>query len=155
VGYEEVLKMILTIRTTTGRENVVIDSLMSRIKNRSLPIKSVFHPEDLRGYIFIEGENEDIEAVVKGIPHIRGLINKQVTMDHVERFIVSEKSEIKFEIQDIVEIIGGPFKGEKGKITRVDETKNEITVEFLEAAIPIPVTISMNVARMYEKKKKE
>lgn len=147
--------MILTIRTTTGRENVVIDSLISRVKNRSLPIKSVFHPEDLRGYIFIEGESEDIEAAVKSIPHIRGLINKKVSMEQIERFIISEKSDIKFELGDVVEIIGGPFKGEKGKITRVDDTKSEITVEFLEAAIPIPVTISINVARMYEKKKKE
>ena len=145
--------MIATIRTTTGRENVVIDSIQSRIKNSSIPIKSVFHPEDLRGYIFIEGEVNDIEACIKGIPHIRGLINKDVNLQQLERFLIATKEEIKLETGDIVEIIGGPFKGEKSKITRVDETKNEVTVEFLEAAIPIPVTISVNTVRLYEKKK--
>lgn len=145
--------MIATIRTTTGRENVVIDSVQSRIKNNNIPIKSVFHPEDLRGYIFIEGEVNDIESCIKGIPHIRGLINKDVNLQQLERFLVSTKEEIKLGVGDIVEIIGGPFKGENGKITRADETKNEITVEFLEAAIPIPVTISINTVRLYEKKK--
>jgi len=145
--------MIATIRTTTGRENVVIDSIQSRIKNSAIPIKSVFHPEDLRGYIFIEGEVNDIEACIKGIPHIRGLINKDVNLEQMERFLIATKEEIKLETGDIVEIIGGPFKGEKSKITRVDDTKNEVTVEFLEAAIPIPVTISVNTVRLYEKKK--
>lgn len=144
--------MMLTIRTTTGRENAVIESVTSRVKKENIGIKSLFHPEDLRGYVFIEGEAEDVEAAIKGIPHIRGLINKEVKMGDIERFLVPEKSEIKLEVGDIVEIIGSPFKGEKAKITRVDETKGEITVEFLESAIPIPVTISMNSVRLEKKK---
>jgi transcriptional antiterminator NusG len=147
--------MIATVRTTTGRENIVLESIAMRVKKHNIPIKSLLHPEDLRGYIFVEGESEDIETAIRGIPHVRGLINKDVPMDQIEKFIIAEKREIKFEVGDIVEIVGGPFKGENGKITRVDETKNEVTVEFLEAAIPIPVTISMNSVRMYEKKKKE
>ncbi|MBI4174357.1 MAG: transcription elongation factor Spt5 [Candidatus Aenigmarchaeota archaeon] len=145
--------MIATIRTTTGRENVVIDSLTTKIQNEHLQIKSLFHPEELRGYIFIEGEPEEIEMTVKSVPHVRGFINKDVPMSQLERFLVAEKSEVKFSVGDVVEIIGSPFKGERAKISRVDETKNEITVEFLEAAIPIPVTISVNSVRMYEKKK--
>lgn len=147
--------MIATIRTTTGRENVVIESILSRIKTRNIPIKSIFHPEELRGYVFIEGEVNDIEASIKGIPHIRGLINKNVPYEQLERFLIAEKSEIKIEVGDVVEIIGGPFKGEKGNVTRMDDIKNEVTVEFLEAAIPIPVTISMNSVRIHEKKKKD
>ena len=144
---------MLTIRTTTGRENVVIDSHSTKVKNRGLPIKSIMHPEDLRGYIFIEGEQEEVENLIKNVPHIRGLINKNVKIEDVERFMIAEKSEVKFEVEDLVEIVGSPFKGELAKITRVDETKNEITVELLEAAIPIPVTISVNSVRMHEKKK--
>ncbi len=147
--------MIATIRTTTGRENVVIESIVSKIKTRNIPIKSIFHPEDLRGYVFIEGEPENIETVIKGVPHVRGLINKDVPIEQLERFLIAEKREIKVELGDIVEIIGGPFKGEKGRAVRIDETKNEVTVEFLEAAIPIPVTISVNSVRIHEKKKKE
>ena len=145
--------MLATIRTTTGRENVVIDSLVNRVGSQKIPIKSIFHPEDLRGYVFVEGEVDDIENAIKNIPHIRGFINKDVPFTQVERFLVQAKSEIKFEVGDIVEIIGSPFKGEHAKITHVDEQKGEVTVEFLEAAIPIPVKISVNSIRMHEKKK--
>ena len=147
--------MITTIRTTTGRENVVIESIISRVKTRNIPVKSMFHPEELRGYVFIEGDINDIEASVKGIPHVRGIINKDISMSQLERFLVPEKREVNAESGDIVEIIGGPFKGEKAKITRVNDMKSEVTVEFLEAAIPIPVTISVNSVRIHEKKKKE
>jgi len=148
-----VIRIIATIRTTTGRENVVIDSLTTKIHNENIPIQSLFHPEELRGYIFIEGGPEEIETTVKSVPHVRGFINKDVPMSQLERFLIAEKSEVKFNVGDVVEIIGSPFKGERAKISRVDETKGEITVEFLEAAIPIPVTISVNSVRMYEKKK--
>ncbi len=147
--------MILTVRTTTGRENVIIESLIIRVNKSAIPIKSIFHPADLRGYIFIEGESEDVDACIKGVQYVRGLIDKDVGIDQLEKFLIAEKSEIKFEVGDVVEIISGPFKGECGKITRIDDTKSEITVEFLEAAIPIPVTISMNVVRTFEKKHSE
>lgn len=145
--------MIETIRTTTGRENIVMDSIALKVKGHNISIKSVFHPEELRGYVFIEGEHDDIEACIKGIQHVHGLINKNVEMNHIERFLIAEKSEIKFDVGDTVEILGSPFKGEKAKITRVSEGKNEITVELLEAAIPIPVTISINSVRLHEKKR--
>jgi len=147
--------MIATVRITTGRENVVIDNIVFRTTTQKIPIKSIFRPEELKGYIFVEGEANDIEAAVKGIPHVRGLINKDVPAKDLEKFLIPEKREIKVESGDIVEIISSPFKGELAKITRVDETKNEITVEFLEAAIQIPVTISMNSVRLHEKAKKE
>src|SRR3989338_9618494 len=111
--------MILTVRTTTGRENAVIDSLSARVKKGAL-IKSAFHPEDLSGYIFVEGEQEGVEAAIKGLPHVRGIINKNVPIEQLEKFLIAEKSEIKIESGDIVEIVGGPFRGEKGRVTRVD-----------------------------------
>ena len=55
---------------------------------------------------------------------------------------------VVFNEDDVVEIIGGPFKGEKGKIQRIDSVKDEVTVELLEASIPIPVTISTELVRL-------
>ena len=56
---------------------------------------------------------------------------------------------------DIVEVVGGPFKNEKGKITRVDESREEVTIELLEAAIPIPITVGMASIRVLEKAEDE
>ncbi|HLD83271.1 MAG TPA: transcription elongation factor Spt5 [archaeon] len=145
--------MILTVRTTTGRENVVMESLASRIKATGIPVKAMFRPEEIRGYVFVEGEMNDIETAAKNVPHVRGIISKDIPMAQIERFLVAEKQEIKVGIGDVIEIVGGPFKGERGRVTRIDDTKQEVTVEFLEAAIPIPVTVPVNSVSIYSKKK--
>ena len=135
--------MIATIRTTSGREHSVLETVSAKISRNAIPVKSLLYTEEIRGYIFIEGEINDIEVATKGIPHVRGLISKPVPVIQLERFMIPEKMEMEVRLGDIVEIIGSPFKGERGKVTRIDDTKNEVTVEFLEAAIPIPVTILM------------
>ncbi len=146
--------LIVTIRTTNGRESAVIDNIMVRVKKDAMPIKSLIHPAELHGYIFVEGETTAEEETIKGLPHVRGIINKPVELTSLERFRATEKAEIDIGIGDIVEVVGGPsFKGEKGKVTRLDKTKNEITIEFLEAPIPIPVTLPLTVVRIDEKKR--
>jgi len=56
-------------------------------------------------------------------------------------------------VGDIIEVLSGPFRGEKGKIVRINEAKKELTIELLEAVVPIPLTLSINVVRLIEKKK--
>jgi transcriptional antiterminator NusG len=146
--------MISTIRTTVGRENAVIETLASKIKNMALPIKSIFHPGELKGYIFLEGEEEAINEVIKGVPHVKGIIRKEVTMLDIKKFLEVKKIEIKINRGDVVEVTGGPFKNEKGKVTRVDEAKSELTIEFLDAAVPIPITIPIESARLIESAEK-
>ena len=41
-------------------------------------------------------------------------------------------------------VIGSTFKGEKAKVLRVDKQKEEVIVELLEAAVPIPITLKMD-----------
>ena len=146
--------MIITIRTTVGRENAVIETLTNRIKNIGLGIKSIFHPGELKGYIFIEGEEEVINGLIKGVPHVKGIIRKEVSMADIKKFLEVKKIEIKINRGDVVEVTGGPFKNEKGKVTRVDEAKGELTIEFLEAAVPIPITIPIESARLIESAEK-
>ncbi len=147
--------MIATLRTTTGRENVVVESLSSKIKSKGINVLSLFHPAELSGYIFIEGKRGEIEKAIKGVPHVRGLLKQKVKIEKIEPYLIPEKREISVEVGDIVSVISGPFKNEKGKVTRHDDQKKEVTLELLEAAIPIPVTISVNSVRLSEKKNKE
>ncbi len=148
--------MILAIRTTSGREKAVVSSIIARVKTRKIPIKAIIQSDQLRGYIFIEADDSDaIEQAVRGIRHVRGIVAKEVTLNDIERFIIPEKEVVKIEIGDIVEVISGPFKGEKAKVTRVDDLKGELTVELLDVAIPIPITIPSTAVRIHEKAKKE
>jgi transcription termination/antitermination protein NusG len=144
--------MIYTLRTTGGREDIVMDMINSRVKAEALDVKAVIHPTELKGYIFIEGNTAHIHKALKGVMHTKGLIEKPVSIKDIEHFMESKSaSEIKAEEGDIVEIMGGPFKGEKGKIKRFDKTKNEVTIELLEASIPIPVTIATEFIKVMKK----
>lgn len=145
-----VFKMILTIRTTVGRENAVIETLISKVKSGTLDIKSIFHPDELKGYIFIEGDEEAIDKIIKGVPHLKGVIRKTVKLDDIKKFFEVKKLEIKINRGDVIEVTGGPFKNEKGKVTRIDEAKEEVTLELLDAAIPIPITVSIDSVRLLE-----
>ncbi len=145
--------MITPIRVVIGREKMVLTYIEKEIKLRNLDIKSILFLEDLKGYIFLEGEEDDINRAIYGAPHVKGIISKKVTIGEIKRYLVKEKLAIELNVGDIIEILSGPFKGEKGKIARINEAKKELTIELLEAVVPIPLTLSINVVRLVEKKK--
>jgi transcriptional antiterminator NusG len=147
--------MIYTIRTTSGREDIVIDILTMRLKSEGYNIKAIFHPAEIKGYVFVEGSSGDIHKAIHGMMHVRGVIEKPVKLSEIQQFLEVKKDRIKIDTGDIVEIIGGPFKGERGKIQRIDKVKDEATIELLEASIPIPVTISTEFVKVVKKQKKE
>ncbi len=139
--------MILTARTTRGREKTAIKELNTKIKSKNLDINAVFHPEDLKGYIFIEGSEKAIEELSSEVRHLRGIINDEVDVEQIEKYLSEEEEEIKLEVGDKVEVIGGPFKGEEAKINRIDDTNREVTIELLDAAVPIPTTVDVDTVR--------
>lgn len=143
--------MIYTVKTVVGRENIVLDTIATKAKVEHLNIQTILHPEEIKGYVFVEGDIKDVEKAVQMVPHIRGLIKKPVEMSQIQRFLEPKTVEIELTNGDIVEIIGGPFKGEKGRVTRYDKTKREVTIELLEVTVPIPVTVSVEFVKILEK----
>lgn len=145
---------IYAIRTTSGREDMVIDIIATKVRNDGLEIKTIFHPAEIKGYVFAEGSSGAVHKAVSGLMHIRGVIDKPVPIDDIKHFLETERRDrIHVEEGSIVEIIGGPFKGEKGKITRVDSVKDEVTIELLDASIPIPVTIATEFIKILKRVK--
>lgn len=131
---------IFAIKTTIGQEKVVIDFMMkSAIKDA---VKALLVPETLRGYIFVETQEPQlVNNELLKIPHVRGRLVGQVKITELEEFLIAKKSTEGVAIGDIVEIIGGPFKGEKAKITRVDTVKDEVILELFESTHPIPIKV--------------
>ncbi|HDD71600.1 MAG TPA: transcription elongation factor Spt5 [Candidatus Aenigmarchaeota archaeon] len=141
--------MIYTIRTTIGRENMVMLELQTLAKTRGFEIKAMIHPEKLKGYVMVEGKESDIREAIKEIRHVKGMIGKPVEIDKIKEFLEAGEKELEVHKGDIVEIVGGPFKRERGIVTRVG--KGEVTVELLEAAVSIPVTVKIESIRIVEK----
>ena len=143
--------MIYPVKTVVGRESIVADSMASKANSEKLNIYSIVRPEEIRGYIFVEGDVRDIERSLQMVPHIRGIIKKPVDIEQIRRFLQPRKVEIDLNVKDVIEVIGGPFKGERGKVTRYDKTKREITIELLDVAIPIPITVSVEFVKLLER----
>ncbi len=144
---------IFIYRVTAGQERVVMEMMAKRVKAESMGIWSIVHFEDLRGYMVVEAEDA-LSARSAGlkIPHIKGVLDKPTSISELEALLASSKPvSARVNKNDIVELISGPFKGERAKVIRIDENKDELTVELTEVAVPIPVTIKSNTIRLYQK----
>lgn len=136
---------IYAVKTTASREEQVMDFIESNVKKKKLLVFSVTSTPGMRGYIFIEAASEnDAKQSFFGVPYAKGLLPKPLRYEEIEPMLEQVKTQINIQEKDIVEIISGPFKKEKAKVKRIDEQKEEVVVELLEAAIPIPVTVKMD-----------
>ena len=145
--------MIYVYRVTAGQEKVVLDMLMKKIKKESLRIYSIAHFEDLKGYLIVEGEDEvSVRQAGLRIPHIKGVLDKPMALKDIEGMIEAAKPAVlSVSKGDLVELISGPFKGEKARVIKIDTNKDEVTVELSEVAVPIPVTIKANTIKVFQK----
>ena len=146
---EEPKSKIFALRTTANREDQVMDFVISNITNKKLEVYSVIRPHGMRGYIFVEAASKlDAEHAAHGIPYARGILPKEIDYSEMEHMIEPVKRELTIKKNDIVEIISGPFKRETAKITRIDEQKEEVVVELVEAAVPIPITLKIDAVKV-------
>jgi transcriptional antiterminator NusG len=76
-------------------------------------------------------------------------------MEEMSPMLEQAKVTVNIEKGDIVEIISGPFKRESAKVTRIDQQKEEVIVELLEAAVPIPITVKLDSVRVIRRETEE
>ena len=140
---------IFAVRTTANREDQVLDFISSNAAKKKLEVYSVVRPHGMRGYIFIEAASKtDAEQAAFNIPYARGILPQTVKYSEIEHMLEQVKHEMNIQKNDIVEIISGPFKRENAKVTRIDKAKEEVVVELLEAAVPIPITVKMDAVKV-------
>ena len=143
---------VLAIKTSRGYEREVADTLLARAEEKPDVVFALLVPSALRGYVFAEGMSfEGVREMLKGIRKARGLVEGETTLKEVEPLLVPKITVEGFVEGAIVELISGPFKGEKARVKKIDQTKEEITVELIEAVVPIPVTVRGDHVRMLER----
>ncbi|MGI0139670.1 MAG: transcription elongation factor Spt5 [Thermoplasmata archaeon] len=143
---------LLAIKTSRGYEREVADTLLARTEEQPDVVFAMLVPSALRGYVFAEGMSfEGVHEMLKGIRKARGLVAGETTLKEVEPLLVPQITVEGFVEGAIVELIAGPFKGEKARVKKIDQSKEEITVELIEAVVPIPVTVRGDHVRMLEK----
>ncbi len=145
--------MIYILRVTTGQEKIVIEMLAKKAEAEKLAIYSFVGIENIKGYVFVEGANEnEVTRLVQKMKSVKGFIRQPVEINEIANLIKTtgqQSSSIK--IADIVEMTSGPFKGERARVIKMDEARDELTVELIEVAVPIPVTIKSKTAKLAQK----
>ncbi len=148
---------IYALRTTANREDQVMDFIISKLENHpEIEVYSIIRTQGMKGYIFVEAETRnDVEKAISRIPYARGLLASNVEYSEIDHMLEQVKTEVKINKSDIVELTAGPFKREQAKVVRVDQTKGDVVVELLEAAVPIPITVKIESVRVLRRANEE
>ena len=145
---------IFVVKTTTGQERNVARLIASKVEMNNIPIKALLVPDTLKGYVFVEADGPHlVEEAITGLRHVRSRIPGLVSFAEIERYIVRKPVMEDLDEEDVVEITGGPFKGMRAKITRLDKSKGEVTLELLEATFTLPITVHSDYVKLVEKAK--
>ncbi|MDR2699766.1 MAG: transcription elongation factor Spt5 [Nitrososphaerota archaeon] len=145
---------IFVVKTTTGQERNVARLITAKVEMTQIPLKALLIPDTLKGYVFIEADGPHfVEEAITGVRHVRSRISGLVSFVEVERYIVRKPVMEDLGEDDVVEITGGPFKGMRAKITRLDKSKGEVTLELLEATFTLPITVHSDYVKLVEKAK--
>lgn len=149
---EETPTKIFAVKTTTGQERNVAKLVAARVEMNKIPVKAILVPETLRGFIFVEAEGPHIvQRAIEGVRHVRGMRTEFVNFAEIEKYVVRKPIIEELSENQIVEITGGPFKGMRAKITRVDKAKEEVTLELLEATFTLPITVHSDYVKLVAK----
>ena len=147
---------IFTIKTQVGKEQGTADLINSRAAKSKIKIPSILATPELRGYIFLEAyDKERIKDMIKTVSYARNMLEGDTPIEQIEHFLVPASAVAKIAEGDIVEMVAGPFRGETAKVTHIDDTKEEITVELFESVVPIPITVRGEQVRVVKRKEEE
>jgi transcriptional antiterminator NusG len=148
---------IFVVKVTANQERIVAEmmykeAILRRKKGtEQSDIYSILYTPEFKGYVLVEADNPGtVEDLARGIPKTKGLLLKKkgdlnsagiIPIGELEKILAPTPIVEEVNKGDLVELIAGPFKGEKARIARIDHSKNQITVELIEAAVPIPVIV--------------
>jgi len=143
---------IYVVKTTANQERAVANMIAQISRKGKYDIRALLVPDVLKGYVLVEAPAPEIvDQAIQEIPHARTVIKGASSIEEVEHFLTPKPAVTGINEGAIVELISGPFKGEKARVKRVDVSKEEITVELFEAMVPIPITVRGDHVRVLSK----
>ena len=136
---------LFAVRTTGGQEKIVMRLLETKMKMGQIDVQSVLLLDDLKGYVVLEAQDPpSMFNAIQGIRHIRGQLRGELQYSEIDKYLIKKSTVTELSVDNTVEIIGGPFKGMKATVQRVDQEKEEAVVILLDAPYQLPVTVDAN-----------
>ena len=147
---------LFAVKTTRGQEKTVVTFISTRMHLKKTSVYSVLVLESLKGYIFVEAINAHVVTdCTTGFKHVKSQIPGIIQHSDIEKFLVPKSVITELDIDDTVEVVAGPFRGMRAKITRIDKAKSEVTIILLEVPYQMPVTVDANYLEIVEKAKSQ
>lgn len=147
---------MFAVKTTGGQEKTVATFVAARAAQQKKPIYSILALDTWKGYVLLEGANSQaIDESIQGFKHVRSKIPGMMQFTDVEKYLITKSMVAELNEGDTVEIVAGPFKTMRAKITRVEKEKQEVTVSLLDTAFALPITIDASYVRVVEKVKSQ
>ncbi len=146
---------IFAVKTTNRQERSVADNIEKAIRDDidDILVTAVIVPDELKGYVLVESPEPlaRVQELMERIPNARTVLSGATSLEEVGHYLTPKPAVSGIEDGTIVELIAGPFKGEKAVVKRVDPGKEEITVELYESVLPIPITVRGDNVRIIDK----
>jgi len=148
--------MYFVVKVTSGQERIVANMLQSKAGKGDQKVYSIMIVEGMRGYIIIEAEDElACREFVSKEHNVRGVLSKPLSQEEIDKLVSMPSKAQDIQKGDTVEFSTGPFKGYKAKVLKIDDTKNDMTVELMDVVVPIPITTKISTAKVIQKAKND
>lgn len=144
------------MKTTGGQERTVATFVANKAMQKKKPIYSILALDTWKGYVLFEAPNSQVvDECIQGFKHVRSKIPGMMQFQDIEKFLVTKSMVAELSDGDIVEIVAGPFKTMRAKISRIEPAKQEVTVVLLDTPYQLPVTVDAAYLKIVEKAKPE
>ena len=142
---------LYAVKVTNGQERTVALMLADKAKVEGLPIAAILSPSELKGYIIVEADRPHVvDELIRGMRHTRERVQGTISPQEVDHYIETKPVVEGLAEGTLVEVIAGPFKGMQARVVRVDVGKEEVTIEILEAAFTLPITVHADYVREFK-----
>ena len=163
--YGDVSSYLYILKTSIGQEQNVAKEIQARLsgtgtlKDIQDEIFGVLSPHFMRGYIFVEASAlHHVEKLIGRVgvsttpmKNCRKVLDGESPLGDVLPYLEPKAATAGIEEGSIVEIHGGAFRGQAARVTRVTESKEEVTVELFEAAVPVALTVRADQVRVTQR----
>lgn len=163
--YGDVASFLYILKTSIGQEQNVAREIQARLSGSGslMDIKDeiygVLSPNYMKGYIFVEASAfHHVEKLIgragvstTPIKNCRKVLDGESPLEDVLPYLEPKAATSGIEEGCIVEIHGGAFRGQSARVIRVTESKEEVTVELFEAAVPVALTVRADQVRVTQR----
>ena len=163
--YGDVASYLYILKTSIGQEQNVAREIQARLSGTGSlreiqdEIFGVLSPHFMRGYIFVEASAlHHVEKLIGRVgvsttpmKNCRKVLDGESPLGDVLPYLEPKAATTGIEEGSIVEIHGGAFRGQAARVTRVTESKEEVTVELFEAAVPVALTVRADQVRVTQR----